>query len=111
MKTDVLADADAVARQGAAFIAAEARAATAARGCFIMAISGGHTPWLMLKALAGEDVPWESVHVVQVDERVAPAGNPDRNLTHIHESLLEHAPLRLWDPLESTCRHASLSIL
>jgi 6-phosphogluconolactonase len=95
VKIDVLADADAVARQGAAYIAAEARAATAARGRFIMAISGGHTPWLMLKALAGEDVPWESVHVVQVDERVAPAGNPDRNLTHIHESLLEHAPLRL----------------
>jgi 6-phosphogluconolactonase len=34
------------------------------------------------------------VHVVQVDERVAPAGDPDRNLTHLNESLLEHAPLR-----------------
>jgi 6-phosphogluconolactonase len=31
---------------------------------------------------------------VQVDERVAPAGDPDRNLTHLRESLLEHAPLR-----------------
>src|SRR5262249_52973328 len=58
-----------------------------------MAVSGGHTPWLMLRALAGEDVPWERVQVVQVDERVAPAGHPDRNLTHIHESLLEHSPL------------------
>jgi 6-phosphogluconolactonase len=47
----------------------------------------------MLRALASEDVPWESVHVVQVDERVAPAGDPDRNLTHLRESLLEHAPL------------------
>ena len=34
------------------------------------------------------------MHVVQVDERVAPAGDPDRNLTHLRESLLEHAPLR-----------------
>ena len=42
----------------------------------------------------GEDVPWDNVHVVQVDERVAPAGDPDRNLTHLRESLLEHAPLR-----------------
>jgi 6-phosphogluconolactonase len=33
------------------------------------------------------------VHVAQVDERVAPAGDPDRNLTHLRESLLEHAPL------------------
>jgi 6-phosphogluconolactonase len=59
-----------------------------------MAVSGGHTPWIMLRALAGEDVPWSAVHVVQVDERVAPEGHPDRNLTHLRESLLEHAPLR-----------------
>jgi 6-phosphogluconolactonase len=48
----------------------------------------------MLRALAREKVPWESVYVVQVDERVAPAGDPDRNLTHLRESLLEHAPLQ-----------------
>ncbi len=47
----------------------------------------------MLRALADEDVPWESVHVLQIDERVAPAGDPDRNLTHLRESLLTHAPL------------------
>jgi 6-phosphogluconolactonase len=94
VKIEVLADADAVARTGAAWIAAEARAAIATRGHFIVAVSGGHTPWLMLRALAGEDVPWENVHLVQVDERVAPAGHPDRNLSHIRESLLEHAPLR-----------------
>jgi len=94
VKIEVLADVDAVARKAAAIIAAEVRPAVAARGRFIMAVSGGHTPWLMLRALAGEDVPWESVHVVQVDERVAPAGHPDRNLTHLRESLLAHAPLR-----------------
>ena len=65
-----------------------------ARGRFVMAVSGGHTPWQMLRALANEDVPWENVHVAQVDERVAPEGDPDRNLTHLRESLLEHAPLR-----------------
>ncbi len=94
MKIEVLADADAVARTAAAVIAAEARAAVAARGRFVMAVSGGRTPWLMLQALASEDVPWESVHVFQVDERVAPPGHADRNLTHIRKSLLEHAPLR-----------------
>jgi 6-phosphogluconolactonase len=57
-------------------------------------VSGGHTPWIMLRALATEDVPWDAVHVYQVDERVAPAGDPDRNLTHLQESLLQHAPLR-----------------
>ena len=92
MKIEVLADVDAVAK-AAAIIVAEARSVVAARGRFIMAVSGGHTPWLMLRALAGEDVPWPSVHVVQVDERVAPEGHPDRNLTHLRVSLLEHAPL------------------
>ncbi|MCU1338127.1 MAG: 6-phosphogluconolactonase [Bryobacterales bacterium] len=58
-----------------------------------MAVSGGHTPWLMLRALGTADVPWSAVHVVQVDERVAPAGHPDRNLTHLREALLNHAPL------------------
>ncbi len=94
MEVKVLDDADAVAREGAAVIAAEARAAVAARGRFIVAVSGGHTPWQMLRAMAEEDVPWKSVHVVQVDERVAPAGDPDRNLTRLRESLLAHAPLR-----------------
>jgi 6-phosphogluconolactonase len=94
MNIDVLADVDTVARKAATIIAEETRAAVAARGRFIVAVSGGHTPWLMLRALAEENVPWAGVHVVQVDERVAPAGHPDRNLTHLRESLLENAPLR-----------------
>jgi 6-phosphogluconolactonase len=94
MRIEALADADAVARAGAAFTAAEARAAVAARGRFIVAFSGGHTPWRMLRALADERMPWAGVHVVQVDERVAPDGDPDRNLTHLRENLLAHCPLR-----------------
>src|SRR5262249_28729248 len=74
-------------------IAQEARAAAGVRGRFTMAVSGGRTPWAMLRALAGEEVQWQMVHVVQVDERVAPDGHPDRNLTHLRESLLELAPL------------------
>jgi 6-phosphogluconolactonase len=93
MKIEVLADAAAVARQAAVVIAAEARTAVAARGRFVIAVSGGHTPWQLLRDLANEDVPWQAVHVVQVDERVAPPGDPDRNLTHLRESLLAHAPL------------------
>jgi 6-phosphogluconolactonase len=94
MRLEALADADSVARAGAALTAAEARAAVAARGRFIVAFSGGHTPWQMLRALADEQMPWAGVHVVQVDERVAPAGDPDRNLTHLRESLLARCPLR-----------------
>jgi 6-phosphogluconolactonase/glucosamine-6-phosphate isomerase/deaminase len=93
MKIKVFADAESVARQAAALIAADARAAVAERDRFVMAISGGHTPWIMLSALAQEDIPWAKIHIAQVDERVAPAEHPDRNLTHLRGSLLEHASL------------------
>ena len=94
MKIEVYADADAVALEAAKRIARAAQEAVAARGKFVMAVSGGKTPWIMLRDLAKQEVPWNGVHVVQVDERVAPEGDPDRNLTHLRESLLEHAPLR-----------------
>jgi 6-phosphogluconolactonase len=93
MKIEVYADADSVAREAARFVATHARAAIADHGSFVMAVSGGRTPWMMLRDLAQEDLLWNAVHIVQVDERVAPAGHPDRNLTHLRESLLEHAPL------------------
>lgn len=93
IKTEVLLDPAAVARRAATMIALEARAAVKARGRFVIAVSGGKTPWLMLRELANEDVPWQQTHVVQVDERVAPAGHTDRNLTHLRESLLSHVAL------------------
>lgn len=65
MKIQVLTNADSVAQAAAKFIAAEARASVAARGRFIVAVSGGRTPWQMLRALANEEVPWKNVHVVQ----------------------------------------------
>jgi 6-phosphogluconolactonase len=94
VEIEILPDAGSVARRGAAIVAGEARAAVAARGRFVLAVSGGSTPWRMLRALAGEEVPWGRVDVVQVDERVAPAGHPDRNLTRLRESLVAHAPIR-----------------
>jgi 6-phosphogluconolactonase len=90
---EVLENVDSVAERAAAIIAERAREAVVARGRFVMAVSGGHTPWLMLRRLARDEVPWRAVHVAQVDERVAPAGHPDRNLTHLRESLLDHSPL------------------
>jgi 6-phosphogluconolactonase len=87
MRIEVLADAEAVAQRAAAFIAEEGCDAVRARRRFVAAISGGRTPWRMLRVLAGRDLQWGHVHVVQVDERVAPAGHPDRNLTHVKEGL------------------------
>jgi 6-phosphogluconolactonase len=93
MDIEVLVDAGSVAERAASIIADYAREAIAARGSFIMAVSGGRTPWIMLRQFAAAHIPWRAVHVVQVDERVAPAGHTDRNLTHLSESLLDHSQL------------------
>jgi 6-phosphogluconolactonase len=94
MELKLVNDSDSAARLAAATIAADARSAIASRGRFTLAVSGGRTPWIMLRMLADEDIPWAGVHLYQVDERIAPDGNQDRNLTHIRESLLLHVPLR-----------------
>ena len=93
MNIKVYPNEDAVAGEAAAIIADAARAAVTSRGRFIMALSGGRTPWLMLRALAARELPWGRVHVFQVDERLAPTGDPDRNFAHLRASLLDHAPL------------------
>lgn len=93
MQCEVLQDDAAVAAAAARLIAAEARLAVATRGRFLLAVSGGTTPWAMLKELASESVPWSNAHVFQVDERIAPDGDPDRNLTHLHASLVGRAPI------------------
>jgi len=93
MKRAIFQDVASAAKGAASTIAAEARAAIAARGRFTLAVSGGHTPWLMLRELANKDVPWAGVHIFQVDERVAPEGHPDRNLALLRESLLQRVPL------------------
>ncbi len=88
---EILPDPAAVATRAASHVAERARAAVAERGRFTFAVSGGHTPWAMFASLAGEQVPWSETEIFQVDERVAPAGDPDRNLTHLRESLQAHA--------------------
>jgi 6-phosphogluconolactonase len=68
-----------------------ARSLVAATGKVTLALSGGSGPWQSFRLLADEDVPWGSVEIFQVDERVAPMGDDERNLTHIEQSLPEAA--------------------
>jgi 6-phosphogluconolactonase len=93
VNTETLIDAEAVARRGAEVLAAEAHSAIDARGVFALAVSGGSTPWRMLALFAGIDIPWRAVHVFQVDERLVPADDPDRNLTRLIEVLGDAASL------------------
>ena len=84
---ETLPDPAAVAAAGATFVAELARAAVDTDGSFHFAVSGGHTPWAMFAELASETVPWEAVIIYQVDERVAPPDDPDRNLAHLRQAL------------------------
>jgi 6-phosphogluconolactonase len=83
----ILPDSQTLAAEAASRVAAALGAAAAGGRRFDFAVSGGHTPWAMFAELAGRDVPWEAVRIIQVDERVAPDGDPDRNLTHLRSSL------------------------
>ncbi len=87
LELEVYADDEAVAQRAAEHVADRARGAVAGHGSFTLAVSGGHTPWAMFARLATLDVPWEEVTIFQVDERIAPDGDPDRNLTHLRQSL------------------------
>ena len=84
---EVLDDAEAVACRAADLVAGAIRAAAASGRALTLAVSGGRTPWRMFALLAEGDVPWHAVSLWQVDERVAPDGDPDRNLTQLLEAL------------------------
>jgi 6-phosphogluconolactonase len=84
---EILPNAAAVALRAAQVLAEHAFAAVAERGAFTFAVSGGRSPWAMFGELAREDFPWAQTSIYQVDERIAPAGDPRRNLTHLQESL------------------------
>ena len=86
-------DPTALAAAAASWLAAALRTAIGRRGTATLAVSGGSTPGLLFAALALEDVAWASVHVLQVDERIAPDGDPDRNLTELQTTLLDRVPL------------------
>lgn len=83
----VVTDGESLAREAASRVADAARAKQRGGATFDLAVSGGRTPWAMFAELARDDLPWETMRIFQVDERVAPTGDPDRNLTHLHQAL------------------------
>ncbi|MGA9854733.1 MAG: 6-phosphogluconolactonase [Gammaproteobacteria bacterium] len=93
LKPHVFADADATAQKAADFITRLAHQCVAERGRFLLAVSGGKTPAKMFEILAALNLPWSRMHIIQVDERIAPLGDMDRNLTSLQQHLLAHVPL------------------
>jgi 6-phosphogluconolactonase len=110
-RLEVTADAETAAVRAAEIVAAELNRAIAARGRATIALSGGRTPLRMFYELATLDLPWERLDVFQVDERVAPAGDVERNRTTIERALAEqvvaHRERFHWMPVEDADLTAS----
>jgi 6-phosphogluconolactonase len=86
-RLEVLEDPDAVHRRGTEVIAEAIKADISERGSCALAVSGGREPWPMFSQLEEFELDWTKIEIFQVDERVAPAGSDERNLTHLVESL------------------------
>jgi 6-phosphogluconolactonase len=97
-RVEIRPDPESLAEHAASVLADAVRDAIGRAGRCTLALSGGQTPAATLRRLAMADVEWTNVDVVQVDERVAPDGHPDRNLTLIQNELIKRiagAPPRL----------------
>jgi 6-phosphogluconolactonase len=90
---EILPDDAALAARTADLVAGKLAVAIEARGRATLAVSGGSSPLPFLAELAHRKLSWEAVHVFQVDERVAPPGHPDRNLTGLQAALLDRVPI------------------
>ena len=82
-----VADDEEAARRASELIIEAGSKALAERGEFNLALSGGKDPWRMVELISEANLDWESTRIFQVDERIAPAGDDDRNLTHMVEAL------------------------
>ena len=77
------------AKQAAVHLAEAITEAIERRGRCLIAISGGTTPGSAFDHLATIALDWDRVVILQVDERLAPAGSEGRNLVRQRESFAD----------------------
>jgi 6-phosphogluconolactonase len=93
-RLQVVPSANAAAIRGAQVLADLLRRSIYARGSATFAISGGSTPWPMFeRLLKDQTVDWTKVYLFQVDERVAPDGDPERNWTKVQDLFIDNGPV------------------
>ena len=87
ISVEVRSDPEEVADRAVELVAAAVRGAVDAGDRFTWAISGGATPMPMFRTMSRLDLPWRSIETWQVDERVVPFGDPQRNRTMQSDTL------------------------
>ncbi|MBT4890162.1 MAG: 6-phosphogluconolactonase [Rhodospirillales bacterium] len=90
MKIETCIDAQSVADKCANIIADHMMQAINQHAKFTIAFSGGSTPIPLFQRLSTLTLPWDKVHIFQVDERVAPDGDENRNYNNLKTHLLDH---------------------
>ena len=81
-----------------------------------LAVSGGNTPAPAFRALVNLPIEWSRIDIYQVDERIAPAGDPARNLNGLRSNLADHVdavvhPMPVEEPdLEAAARQYAASL-
>lgn len=93
MRIQVLPTLETAAERAADWLRTEIGRASAQRGRCLVALSGGRTPWRMLRALRRLRVHWHDLQVFQVDERVVPETDERCNALHIVDLLVARAAL------------------
>lgn len=85
-----------VAEAGAELLVQEGRNSLAARGRFVLVLSGGSTPLNMYRYLTehhAEEAFWPHTHVYWGDERYVPHDHQDSNYGAAKRELLDHLPV------------------
>ena len=98
MKLNVFSTSDAAIQALADYFVALAAQAVAARGRFVVALSGGSSPKRLYELLASpayhEQVAWEQVYFFFGDERNVPHTSPDSNYLMAKKALLDPLGIR-----------------
>jgi 6-phosphogluconolactonase len=120
IRVEVVGAPNGLAVRAAEVLAATLDDAVARRGSATLAVSGGSTPGDALAALAAHELPWERIHLFQVDERLAPDGAADRNLELIRQRFLSRRalpptnlhpmPVTAADPDAAAARYAAVLV-
>ncbi len=94
VRTEILADGEALARHAAEFVV---QRALAAESRFSLCLSGGSTPKRLYELLAQsplrDRMPWERVHLFFGDERFVPRDHPDSNYRMAMQAMIAHVPI------------------
>jgi 6-phosphogluconolactonase len=94
---DVFRSASELSEAATTLFVSLAREATAARGRFAVALSGGATPLELFRRLAKPEfvsqTDWSRIHLFWGDERCVPPGHPDSNYGAARQTLIERIPI------------------